>query len=118
MGDHLKRAGEDDCSCGFLNIVPQHYRSEIGFELSKDYWGQGIASEALEVVTRYGFDHLNLQRIEALIEPPNIASQKLLETKGFKKEGLLRHYEFTCGKFDDLLMYSLLKQDLDNLQQS
>jgi [ribosomal protein S5]-alanine N-acetyltransferase len=102
-------------SCGFLNLAAQHYRSEIGFELSKDYWGQGIASEALEVVIKFGFEHLNLQRIQALIEPPNISSQKLVERKGFIKEGLLRNYEFTCGKFDDLYIYSLLKQDFDNL---
>ncbi|WP_191567355.1 GNAT family N-acetyltransferase [Metabacillus idriensis] len=103
-------------SCGFLNIDPQHYRSEIGFELSKDFWGQGIASEAFEVVIKYGFEQLNLQRIQALIEPPNISSKKLVERKGFIKEGLLRNYEFTCGKFDDLFMYSLLKQDFDNQQ--
>lgn len=102
-------------SCGFLNLAAQHYRSEIGFELSKDYWGQGIASEALEVVIKFGFEHLNLQRIQALIEPQNISSQKLVERKGFIKEGLLRNYEFTCGKFDDLYIYSLLKQDFDNL---
>ncbi|MFV8828593.1 GNAT family N-acetyltransferase [Alkalihalobacterium sp. APHAB7] len=98
-------------SCGFLNIDSQHYRSEVGFELNKEYWGKGIASEAIEAVIKYGFDHLNLQRIQALIEPPNISSQKLVEKKGFIKEGLLRNYEFTCGKFDDLLMYALLKQD-------
>ncbi|MBK3496542.1 GNAT family N-acetyltransferase [Viridibacillus sp. YIM B01967] len=113
-GITLKGQGEVIGSCGFLNSVPQHYRTEIGTELSKDYWGQGIASEAFEAVIRYGFEHFNLQRIEALIEPPNIASQKLAEKNGFIREGLLRNYEFTCGKFDDLYMYSLLKQDFDN----
>jgi len=100
-------------SCGFLNIVPQHCRSEVGFELSKEYWGKGIASEAFEAVIKYGFEKLNLQRIQALIEPPNISSKKLVERKGFIKEGLLRNYEFTCGRFDDLLMYALLKQDFE-----
>ncbi|MEH7125667.1 GNAT family protein [Bacillus sp. JJ1532] len=111
--------GEDEVigSCGFHNMIPQHYRTEIGFELSKSYWGQGLASEALEAVIRYGFEHLKLQRIEALIEPPNIPSQKLTEKQGFIREGLLRNYEFTCGKFDDLYMYSLLKQDFDILQK-
>lgn len=57
------------------------------------------------------FQHLQLERIQALIEPANISSQKLVERQGFIKEGLLRHYEYTCGKFDDLLMYSILKND-------
>lgn len=112
-GITLKEQGEVIGSCGFLNKVPQHSRAEIGTELSKEYWGQGIASEAFEAVIRYGFENLNLQRIEALIEPPNLPSQKLAEKQGFLREGLLRSYEFTCGEFDDLYMYSLLKQDFN-----
>lgn len=98
-------------SCGFFNRVAQHYRAELGFELSKEHWGKGIASEAIKTVICYGFEQMNLQRIEALIEPPNIPSQKVVERQGFIREGLLRNYEYTCGKFDDLYMYSLLKQD-------
>lgn len=100
-------------SCGFLNIASEHSRSEIGYELHKNYWGKGIASEALDAVIAYGFEQLKLQRIQALIEPPNIASLKLAEKQGFIREGLLRNYEFTCGKFDDMYMYSLLRQDLE-----
>ncbi|MCM3537298.1 GNAT family N-acetyltransferase [Priestia endophytica] len=117
-GITLKGKDEVIGSCGFLNRVPEHYRTEIGYELSRDYWGHGIASEALEAVIRYGFKYLKFQRVEALVEPPNIPSQKLIEKHGFIREGLLRNYEFTCGKFDDLYMYSLLKQDFDKLQES
>ena len=105
--------GQDEVigSCGFLNVSSKHHRAEIGFELSPDYWGQGIAHEALEVVVRHGFAQLGLHRIEALVEPTNIASQRLLERVGFIREGLLRGYEFTQGKYDDLYMYSLLETD-------
>lgn len=88
-GITLKEQDDIIGSCGFLNRVHNHCRAEIGYELSKDYWGNGIA---------------------------NAASQKLIKKNGFIKEGLLRSYEFTCGKFDDLYMYSLLKQDFDRLQ--
>lgn len=115
-GITLKGKGEVIGSCGFHNAVPQHYRAEIGFELSKDYWGKGIASEAIEAIVMFGLEHLKLQRIEALIEPPNIQSQKLVEKQGFLKEGLLRSYEYTCGKFDDLYMYSLLKKDFNSVK--
>ncbi|MCY8233958.1 GNAT family N-acetyltransferase [Priestia endophytica] len=117
-GITLKGKDEVIGSCGFLNRVPEHYRTEIGYELSKDYWGHGIASEALEAVIRYGFKYLKFQRIEALVEPPNISSHKLIEKHGFIREGLLRNYEFAYGKFDDLYMYSLLKQDFEKLQES
>lgn len=99
-------------SCGFFNMHREHSRTEIGYELSKEHWGQGIASEALEAVIHYGFRHLQLERIQALVEPANSSSLKLLEKNGFEQEGLLRHYEFTCGKFDDLYMYSILKGDI------
>ncbi|MCM3399787.1 GNAT family N-acetyltransferase [Oceanobacillus profundus] len=110
-GITLKEEGVVIGSCGFLNIASQHYRSEIGYELHRNYWGKGIASEALGAVLAYGFEQLKLQRIQALIEPPNIASIKLAEKQGFVREGLLRNYEYTCGKFDDMYMYSLLGQD-------
>ena len=112
-GITLKDSGEVIGSCGFLNRLSKHHRADVGYELSKDFWGKGIASEALEAVVRYGFQHFQLERIQALIEPNNLPSQKLVEKIGFKREGLLRHYEFTCGKFDDLIMYSILKEDLD-----
>jgi [ribosomal protein S5]-alanine N-acetyltransferase len=108
-GITLKDDGKVIGSCGFLNFHPKHFRAEVGFELNREYWGQGIAGEALDAVVNHGFTHLNLERIEALIIPDNDASRKLVEKKGFHREGLLRHYENTCGQFDDLLMYSLLK---------
>ena len=107
-----KDSGKVIGSCGFLNRQAKHFRAEVGFELSKVFWGKGIASEALNAVVRYGFQQFQLERIEALIEPENKSSQKLVEKQGFLREGLLRNYEFTCGKFDDLYMYSLLKDDL------
>ncbi|TCN25226.1 GNAT family N-acetyltransferase [Mesobacillus foraminis] len=115
-GITLKDQGAVIGSCGFHNSVLQHFRTEIGFELSKDHWGKGIAFEAVQAIISYGFEHLDLQRIEALIEPPNSSSQRLVEKLGFIREGLLRNYEFTCGKFDDLYMYSLLKQDFDEVK--
>ncbi|MBT2641906.1 GNAT family N-acetyltransferase [Bacillus sp. ISL-41] len=112
-GITLKEQGVVIGSCGFHNIVSQHFRTEIGFELSKEQWGKGIALEAVEATISHGFQHMNFQRIEALIEPLNGSSQKLVEKLGFIKEGLLRNYEFTRGKFDDLYIYSLLKQDFN-----
>ncbi|QDQ02852.1 GNAT family N-acetyltransferase [Lysinibacillus fusiformis] len=114
-GITLKDSGKVIGSCGFLNMITKHNRAEVGYELSKDYWGKGIASEALEAVVNYGFHHLQLERIQALIEPANLSSQKLVERQGFSKEGLLRHYEYTCGKFDDLYMYSIIKEDLSKV---
>nr|WP_285842547.1 GNAT family protein [Ureibacillus chungkukjangi] len=110
-GITLKNEDKVIGSCGFLNTVSSHYRTDIGFELSKDFWGQGIASEAMNEIIRYAFEHTTIQRIQALIEPLNQASQRMVEKAGFTREGLLRKYEYTCGKFDDLYMYGLLKEE-------
>ncbi|MGG0738141.1 GNAT family N-acetyltransferase [Niallia taxi] len=112
-GITLKENGKVLGSCGFLNWDKRHFRTEIGYELHKNYWGQGLASEALKVVVQYGFEHMGLERIQALIEPPNLSSQSLLKKHGFLCEGLLRSYEFTSGKMDDLYMYSLIKKDFN-----
>lgn len=115
-GITIKGQNEVIGSCGFHRMISQHHRSEIGFELNKTYWGKGIASEAVSAILSYGFEHLHLNRIEALIEPLNLSSQKLVIKHGFLKEGLLRSYEYTRGKFDDLFMYSLLKRDFAELK--
>ena len=66
-------------SCGFLNLEKQHRRTEIGYELHHDHWKKGIMKEAITAVLRYGFQEMNLNRIEAIIDPDNTSSVKLLE---------------------------------------
>ncbi|MFS3927237.1 GNAT family N-acetyltransferase [Priestia flexa] len=110
-GITLKEEGVIIGSCGFLDYESSHERASVGYELHQEYWRQGIAAEAMKAVIEYGFSNWKLHRIQALIEPENISSQKLAEKLGFHQEGLLREYEHTCGKFDDLYMYSLLKRE-------
>ncbi|MCY7541071.1 GNAT family N-acetyltransferase [Bacillus pumilus] len=65
-------------SCGFLNLEKQHYRTEIGYELHHDHWRKGIMSEAIAAVLRYGFQEMDLNRIEAIIDPANTASISII----------------------------------------
>ncbi|MGD6854866.1 GNAT family N-acetyltransferase [Bacillus infantis] len=95
-------------SCGFLNMDSAHFRADIGLELDPACWNQGIGTEAITAIIQYGFEDLNLMRIQALIEPANLQSQRLFGKCGFIREGLLRNYEYSCGKFDDLLMFSII----------
>lgn len=98
-------------SCGFLNYTKEHARAEVGAELAKEYWRTGIVSEAFQAILAFGYKEMELMRIQALIEPENMASIKLAEKNGFIREGLLRKYEYTNGKFDDLLIYSILRDE-------
>jgi len=96
---------------GFHKYEQAHSRAELGYKLVKAHWGQGIMSEALTEVLKYGFATMGLNRIEALVDPRNIASARLLEKLGFATEGILREYEFEREQFVDLAMMSLLKKE-------
>jgi RimJ/RimL family protein N-acetyltransferase len=77
---------------GVIGLVVQSdiYRltAEIGYWLGEPYWGKGIATHAVNLITEYGFDELRLVRIHTGVFDFNIASQKVLEKAGFKLEGV------------------------------
>jgi ribosomal-protein-alanine N-acetyltransferase len=96
-------------TCGYHKWQKRHNRAEIGYDLQPAARNQGFMAEALTVVLQFGFEQMDLNRIEALIYPSNLASIRLLEKLQFQKEGLLRSY-FRHGKlYYDHWMYSLLK---------
>lgn len=68
--------------------------------------------EALHEILCYGFDELNLHRIEAITGRENFVSQKLLKDRGFIYEGLLREHYFTNNIYEDSLMFSLMEKEL------
>jgi len=96
---------------GFYDYEEKHNRAEVGYILGKNYWGNGIMSEALEAVLIYGFNTMGLNRVQALIDPRNTGSKRVVEKQGFKYEGTFRDYEYEYGEYIDLDMYSLLKRE-------
>lgn len=117
-GIELKQSGELIGSCGFnMWVLSGAYRGEIGYELGRAYWGQGYMTEALGMVLSYGFETMELNRVEALVHPRNARSQELLHGLGFAREGLLREYQKAEHGYVDLLMYSLLKKEYDSTRE-
>lgn len=98
-------------SCGFNYFDFENAKAEIGYDLNKMYWGQGFAKEAITCLIQYAFSDLNLNRIEAKIEPENINSIRLIEKLSFTYEGTLRKAEKSKNRFIDLNLYSLLATD-------
>ena len=96
---------------GHYRIQPENYRAEIGYMLLPQYHGKGIITEAVKIVVQYGFEQMQLHSIEAVIDPKNIASEKVLQKNGFVKEAHLLENEFYDGKFLDTVIYSLLKRN-------
>lgn len=107
----IKNTGMLCGTCGFHNLRPEHKRAEIGYEIGKQYWGQGIMAEALRKILEYGFSNMSFNRIEAFINKGNQKSMNLVEKLGFLQDGLLREYEFARGSYVDQYCYSLLKKD-------
>jgi len=97
--------------CHYLYVNHEHSRGEIGYCLTKAYWGQGITTKAITAIVKYGFEHLELNRIEATVSSENYASARVLEKVGFVKEGTLRQHTFRDDRYHDVDTFSFLKKD-------
>lgn len=95
----------------FFSISGIHARAEVGYSLMPRLQGQGLAIEALGTALNYGFETLNLYRIEADVDPRNTGSIKLLEKLNFQREGFLRQRWRVNGEVCDSILYGLLKSD-------
>ena len=95
---------------GYYRMKPEDYRAEVGYILSGEYHGQGIITEALQRVVQFGFEEMGLHSIEAVIDPDNFASEKVLLKTNFIKEGHFKEHQFFDGEFFDSVFYSLLNK--------
>jgi [ribosomal protein S5]-alanine N-acetyltransferase len=85
---------------------------EIGYWLIERARGRRLSSRAVALLARWALTDAGLARIEALVEPDNTASQRVLENVGFRREGHLRSYLVFNQRRADALIYSLLPSDL------
>jgi ribosomal-protein-alanine N-acetyltransferase len=85
---------------------------EIGYWLIPRARGRGFGSRAVGLLARWAVTDAQLARVEALVMPDNIASQRVLEKTGFQREGHLRSYLVFERQRADALMYSFLPSDL------
>ena len=86
-------------------------RAELGYALARSAWGRGYASEALAPLVAYAFDALHLNRLDAVVDPRNTASAKVLARLGFMHEGTLRERYIVRGEKTDSAIYGLLRRE-------
>jgi [ribosomal protein S5]-alanine N-acetyltransferase len=98
-------------TCGLFRWDRAWKRCITGYELSRHQAGKGLMREALTEVIAWGWEHMQLNRIEAQIHPRNAASLALVERLGFVEEGLLREVGFWGGQHHDLIQFALLKRE-------
>jgi [ribosomal protein S5]-alanine N-acetyltransferase len=107
----LRTTGEVLGNCDLFHADEQCRRAEIGFSLQRAHWRSGYMSEAGSALIDHAFDTLNLRRIEADVDPRNVASARLLERLGFVREGLLRDRWIVGDEVSDSALYGLLERD-------
>ena len=84
---------------------------EIGYSLLPSERGKGYCTEATQLMVDYLFLSKETMRIQAQTDPRNVASHKVLEKVGFKKEGTLRKSFFMRGEWRDAYIYSILREE-------
>ncbi len=98
--------------CGVVGLIVQkgiyRYSAEIGYWLGEEYWGKGIMTEAVGLITKYGFSTLNLKRIYSGIFEYNIASMRALEKNGYSKEAIFKKAIIKNGKLMDEHRYGIV----------
>jgi len=103
-----------DAFLGFVGIVDLDLagqQGEIGYVVSREARGHGVAGRALRLLTDWALGDLGLERVELHIEPGNEASIRVAERVGYVREGVLRSVHFKEGIRQDIAMYSLVRGD-------
>jgi ribosomal-protein-alanine N-acetyltransferase len=99
-------------TCGFNHIVVERgRRGEIAYDLARGWQGRGVMGEVLPAVIDFGFGHLRLHRLEAMVTPGNDRSCRLLDRHGFVREGVLVGFGFWKGRYWDQIVYGLTATD-------
>jgi RimJ/RimL family protein N-acetyltransferase len=92
-----------------MGVNSINYRGRVGYWVAATARGRGVCTRALRLLSRWALDELELQRLDLITDPDNLASQRVAEKVGFRREGVLRAY--LChpdGRIRDSVMFSLL----------
>lgn len=95
--------------CGIKINQHRKYIGEMGYFLDEVYWGKGIVTKAVRLLEKIGFQKLDLKRIEIVMNPDNVGSERVAVKCGYKKEGTMRKFIQGKGKFSDAHLYAKFK---------
>ncbi|MBN4004652.1 GNAT family protein [Nostoc sp. LPT] len=98
-------------NCGIRVNDLEMREANIGYELNTQYWGQGYATEAAQAILKFGFEELEMHRIWSWCVSENVASVKVLEKIGMRREGHLQEKELIKGRWYDNFLYAILDHE-------
>ena len=106
-----KSTGKFIGTCGYTSFNYEENTAEVGYVLSKDYWGKGLAAEAVRAVMKFGFERFGLEGFLAKHMEGNDASGKVMQKCGMKFKGLYKHSMFIKGEFKNIVVYTITKTE-------
>jgi [ribosomal protein S5]-alanine N-acetyltransferase len=107
----LKGTGKLIGAIGFPWCDTKNRRAEIGYVLSKSYWGQGIMPEVVGRVLQFAFEEMGLNRIECCHFLPNEKSGRVMQKAGMSFEGVARERIVAKGRYWDIKQYAILRSE-------
>ena len=113
-----RESGKMIGTCGFTRFNRDARSAEIGYVLNPVYWGLGIAPEAVRAVMKFGFEELDLHRLEAHYMVGNDRSRRVMEKVGMQFEGVARDSLFVKGKYVSVGVCAILRDEYESLYQT
>ena len=98
-------------TCGFAKLDFENNSAEIGYVINPNYWRRGYATESVKKVIQFGFETLNLHRIEARYIVGNEVSRRVMEKCGMSFEGIHRSSVYVKGKYVSVGYCAILAED-------
>lgn len=99
-------------NCSFFDLDWRNRCCEIGIFIGdQEYWGRGYGTQVMQLMLKYGFNTLNLNRVYLRVYESNPRGIKCYEKAGFRHEGRLRQAIFQDGRYIDLLMMSVIRSE-------
>ena len=103
--------------CIGIRIDRSRDEGEIGYWIGRPFWGRGYGTAALQVFLPYCFGHLGLQRVQARHLKRNLASGRVIEKAGMRRERAFREHNAKSGSEEDMVMYGLLRDEVSLTKQ-
>jgi RimJ/RimL family protein N-acetyltransferase len=113
--EHSFAIAVDDSPAGAIgmSVNSMNYRGRIGYWVAAPSRRAGVCTRALRLLSRWALDDLELRRLELITDPDNVASQRVAEKVGYRREGVMRsHLLHPDGRLRDSVMFSLLPGEL------
>lgn len=110
-----KESGECIGQIAFFLVDSKNHFAEIEYCIGSEFQCRGYATEATKAIIRYGFEKINLHKIQICTKDINKPSKRVIEKCGFTYEGTLRDYFYMNGKYVGRLYFSMLKNEYDPL---